>query len=390
MTVEQQIREFIDTNLTHVDLGDARRASIVPHGTAATPPRPRPRQILLAISAVAATVLVVLGLVAVGRLPTDDGIASTSPQSDPKGTTPSTSPATVPTNLSSLPVPSTTEPTSTIAASTIAPDIPLDSAALFDLYDRLSNARTVSFDAIDREVQECMNQKGFADVPTPTFLLADFHQSGDNLAWRFPTDQQASSTGYQRATDNLITVGEPPEGTPEFAALYGNIVGSWVAPDAPDGFGVGGDIYDGCLPTAQTRIIGNGDPKAAFRINDYTYRLQDVLNPAIRYVTKSPDFIAAQSAWVQCMNEAGFDVADLVDPAASAWTSPRPSPAEIAMATADAACKTSTGIRELGDRLFNEQVTAWFNAHPDDHQDIIDYVTGVIQRSSTTAQVTTP
>ena len=387
MTVEQQIREFIDANLEHVDLGDARRAPIVTVDTGTN----RPRRILVAATAVAATVLVIAGLVAVGHSPADDGIASTTPPTGPAETTPNTTPITVPSPASVLPAPSTTEPTPTTSSPAITPDTPLDSATLFALYQQLSNARTVSFDAIDREVQQCMHQKGFDNVPTPTFLLANFHQSGDNLAWRFPTDQQAASTGYQRATDTLITVGEPPDGTPEFAALYGNIIGTWVYPNAPDGFSVEGDIYDGCLPTAQTRIIGNGDPKATFRINDYTYRLQDVLNPAIRYVTKSPDFIAAQAAWVQCMSDGGFDVSDLADPAARSWSSPRPSAAEIATATADAACKGSTGIQDLGDRLFNEQVTAWFDAHPDDRQEIIDYVTGVIDRSApTTEQVTTP
>lgn len=387
MTVEQQIRDFIDTNLQHVDLDDAQNASIFTLETATH----RPRRILVAATAVAATALIVGGLVAVGHSPTDDGIASTTPQSDPTRTTPSTSLATESTNVVTTPGPSTTEPFSTTAPSTIAPDIPLDGSALFDLFDRLSTARTISFAAIDQETQRCMIQKGVDDVATPTFLLSDI-QPGDDLVWRFPTEQQTGSSGYLRNTaPDLNTVGPPPEGTPEYAALYGNIVGTWVNPDAPDGFGVEGDIYDGCLPTAQTRIIGDGDPKAAFRINDYNYRLQGVVFPAIRYVTSSPDFEAAQEVWVQCMSDAGFDVSDLADPAARSWSSPRPSAAEIATATADAACKGSTGIRELGDRLFNEQVTAWFDAHPDDRREIIDYVNGVIDRSSSTTEpVTTP
>jgi hypothetical protein len=82
------------------------------------------------------------------------------------------------------------------------------------------------------------------------------------------------------------------------------------------------------------------------------------------------------------MNVGGFDVTDLSEPAARSWMSPRPSPAEVAMASADAGCKGSTGLRELGDRVFNEQVTEWFDAHPGDRQEIIDYVTGVIDRSA--------
>ena len=382
MTVEQQIRDFIDANLEHVDLADVRGAPIVTLDTATN----RPRRMLIAATAVAATVLLIGGLVAVGHSPTDDGIASTTPQSAPTQTTPSTSPATESTIVATAPVPSTTERLPTTAASTIAPDIASDSAALFHLFEQLSTARTISFDAIDREVQQCMNQKGFDDVPTPTFLLSDIQPRGDNLVWRLPTEQQAGLTGYLRVSaPNLNTVEPPPEGTPEYAALYGNIVGTWVYPEAPDGFGVEGSTYDGCLPTAQTRIIGNGDPKAAFRINDYGLRLQLVLSLARQFVTTSPDFVAAQTAWVQCMNDAGFDVTDLADPAARSWSSPRPSPAEIEMATADAACKASTGLRDLGDRVFNEQVTAWFDSHPDDRQEIIDYVTGVIDRSSPTA-----
>jgi hypothetical protein len=82
------------------------------------------------------------------------------------------------------------------------------------------------------------------------------------------------------------------------------------------------------------------------------------------------------------MADAGFDVPSLDDPPARSWSQPRPSPAETAMATADAACKDSTGVRELGDRLFNQEVASWFDSHPDDRQEIIDFAGGVIERST--------
>jgi hypothetical protein len=374
MTVEELIRDFIDTNLEHVDLADVRRGPIVALDTTDG----SPRRLVVAATAIAATVVVVGGLVALGNSRTDDFIASTTPQTAPTQT-PTTPVETVSTDVASLPAPTTTD----APTSTAAPTLPVSSDALFDLFDRLYSAHAIAFVALDHEIQECMNLKGFDDVPTPMFLGADFHPSSDDLVWRFPTDERAATTGYARAsTSTPITVGEPPEGSQEFAALYGNIVGSWSNPDVPAGFAAEGDIYDGCLPTAQTRIVGNGDPALSWRINDYIIELQGVLNPAINVVTTAPEFVAAQEVWIGCMNDAGFDVTAPSDPIAGHWADPRPSPAETAMATTDASCKDSSGVRAIGDRIFNEQVASWFEAHPDEPQKILDFISGLVVRSA--------
>jgi hypothetical protein len=229
-----------------------------------------------------------------------------------------------------------------------------------------------------------MSAHGFDDITTPTFLTKGYDISEEDLFWAWPNATQALS-GYVRTNRaNDLSVSPPQSGTEERSALYGDVVGTWQADpnDLEPGFALGGSIYDGCLPKALTEIVGGGDPAAAYRINDYEYLIQGVIYPAIQHVHESEDFLAAESAWATCMTDHGQDVNDASDPPGRTWEPPRPSPAEVGMAVADAACKTSTGLSDVGDLLFGNQVSAWLQENPDQPTDIEAYVVAVIERSA--------
>lgn len=380
MTVEQQLREYIEAHVEHIDLEDITCPAFVP-ASSGNQARRHP----MLVAAAAAVVLGGVGLAMFPRAndrtdtiasrPTDTASAS-APTSDPTATTSSTQESGAPQ--------AATPP----AAVTILPDAPRQQNAvttLFALSDQLANARTVSFKAIDLQVQECLNLLGVHDTPTPTFLTSGYHASAADLIWAWPNQQEATAAGYLRPNDQSDSAQDPGlvTGTPANDALYGKVIGTWEADPAQvkPGFAVGGDIYDGCLPQAQTEILGGGDPIAAYRITDYDYQLQAVVVPALRHVQAADDYVAAAESWIACMGQGGYDVTGPADPLALTWPNPRPTSAEVEMASVDAACKVSSGLADVGNRLFNDEITNWLIANPEAPAEIESYVSDVLERS---------
>jgi hypothetical protein len=252
----------------------------------------------------------------------------------------------------------------------------------------LQAAQDISYRAMMKAVSKCMLDQGYTyqSVPDP---LPGFTVELTSHPWNSPTPEMASTRGYlqPRQGDPVANPdGDTGFGTPAYQhALYGDVVDNWEAPPGvtvPEGFAVGGPVMDGCRPSAQTQIVGNGDPRAAFRIGDYFGQMQIVEIQATIEITATPDYQQKVSEWTACMADHGYHFTDLDQPRRKAWSGQRPDAEELATATQDASCKTDVGFTQLGDQLFDRIVTNWFVEHPGRFTEITDYMKGVTDRST--------
>lgn len=257
-----------------------------------------------------------------------------------------------------------------------------------DVDTMLQAAQDIYYRAMVNAVTDCMLIQGYTyqSVPDPAYNLTDFLT---RHPWNSPTSEVAAVRGYLLPGQGVPV--DNPDGDSGLGndayqhALYGDVIDNWeLGPGetVPEGFAVGGPIMDGCRPTAQRAIQGVGDPRAAWRIFDYFYQMQGIESPATHEITSNPDYQLAVTAWSACMKEAGYDYTTLEQPPNDGWSSPRPGPAEVATATADASCKASSGLTNLGDQLFDQITTDWFSQHPTSYAEITDYVKGVTDRST--------
>ncbi len=168
-----------------------------------------------------------------------------------------------------------------------------------------------------------------------------------------PVAATAASTGYLTGAELPSSQQLPAETALPRAieqALYGEIVGQWETdPDSPicAGSPAGGDIYDGCLPAAQTEILGGGDPSRAFSLTDFGYRLKSLSSEAEIRVVTSQEWLDREQLWSQCMSEMGFSYIDIRAAVGQVWPTPRPSTRELQTAQADAGCRTTAGIYDF-------------------------------------------
>lgn len=205
--------------------------------------------------------------------------------------------------------------------------------------------------AIDRQAGSCMADAGF------------------DYAWPFPprTDpitppqvwrsQTAESWLHSDAgiTESQATTA-PPATTPEYSqALYGNYVETWEAETETSnpfaGEVLGGDIYDGCLPTAQADIIGDGDPKKTWRLDEILSLLEDVEWQTFDMILADPEFVEATAAWNSCMEANGYPI-DVAEAATFVPAQPLKPAEESDAVRSYNECLTQTKLTDIGDRLY--------------------------------------
>jgi hypothetical protein len=277
------------------------------------------------------------------------------------------------------------EPTTTEQSTTSSLPVPED--AYVQVAAILEEAQSLSYRAMVKAVTKCMLDQGYTyqSVPDP---WEGFTGELTAHPWNTPGRERASTRGYlqPRQGDPVVNPdGDTGYGTEAYQhALYGDVVDNWEVPPGvavPDGFAVGGPVMDGCRPSAQTQIVGDGDPRAAFRIGDYFAQLQNVEVRARIEITQSPDYERMVALWAACMGDHGYQYTDLDQPRRKAWPGQRPEAEEIATATQDAACKSEVGLTQYGDRLFAGMVSEWFAHHPGRFAEITEYMKGVTDRA---------
>lgn len=171
--------------------------------------------------------------------------------------------------------------------------------------------------------------------------------------------------------------------------MYGEIVGAWSDddPQREPASAMGGDLRDGCLPLAELELVGGGDPLAAQDLRDAALRLGDTFYSGINEASRDPRYAAALADWTACMDRLGID-AELPDGIArQIRDAQRPTAAHLATATADAECRSSTRLSEIGNELFDVAVQAYFTEHPtlvDGIRTVVNAVTARVEQFHTT------
>jgi hypothetical protein len=278
------------------------------------------------------------------------------------------------------------EPTTTEQATTTTLSAPED--AYLQVATILEQAQGVSYRAMVKAVTECMLDQGYTyqSVPDP---WEGFTDELITQPWNTPTLERASTRGYlqPRQGDPVVNPdGDTGFGTEAYQhALYGDVIDNWEVPPGdtvPDGFAIGGPVMDGCRPSAQTQIVGDGDPRSASRIGDYYAQMQNVEVRASIEITAAPEYDRMVALWAACMGDHGYHYTDLDQPRRTAWAGQRPEAEEIATATQDASCKSEVGLTQYGDQLFAGMVSDWFAQHPGRFAEITQYMQGITDRAS--------
>lgn len=321
--------------------------------------------------------------------PADPNQSESPPAANVATTTPSatTTPVTVDVVDRTAPV----SPSTAITTTTPTTTSPVNPAShtLLELSDIVAATIDLAFDAIDTETQECLRARGIDSIATPTFPLLAPRVTPNDLPWNMP-NQQPSFDGYAKPEDRSFTEVVPPaEGSEAFAALYGRVVGTWFTddPDPQPGSFVEGPIYDGCFPTAQTQIIGGGDPASAFNLSDAAIRLNNASILFINEVTADPQYQIAVADWAACMRQNGVDASAPEELASRDWGRQRPTADEITTATTDAECRQTSRLLEVGNQLFDDQATSWLAENPDAEDEIRNIALEVSARTTQRAEV---
>ena len=278
------------------------------------------------------------------------------------------------------------EPVNSVPAQTSLPPLPADPYG--DLETTLQSTEDLYYQAMVKAVTKCMSDQGFEYQSVPDPLRFTDGQIADR-PWTSPPQDEINARGYLVPGQDVPVVN--PDGDTGFGnadyqhALYGDLVGNWELPPGetvPDGFGVSGPIYNGCRPTIQRQIQGDGNPRYALHIIDYGMQLQFIRIQAASAVKASPDYQTAMTAWSDCMRAGGFNYTDPEQPRRQTWSNPRPSPSEVAAATQDATCKDQSRLTEVGTVLFNQLTSDWFTQHPDTFPEMMEFLNGVINRAN--------
>jgi hypothetical protein len=218
------------------------------------------------------------------------------------------------------------EPTTIEQASTTT--LPAAEDAYLQVAAILEQAQSVGYRAMVKAVTECMLNQGYTyqSVPDP---WEGFTDELITQPWNTPTPERASTRGYlqPRQGDPVVNPdGDTGFGTEAYQhALYGDVIDNWeVSPGdtVPDGFAIGGPVMDGCRPSAQTQIVGDGDPRAASRIGDYYGQMQNVEVRASMEITAAPKYERMVALWAACMGDHGYHYTDLDQPRRTAGQRP--------------------------------------------------------------------
>jgi hypothetical protein len=252
-----------------------------------------------------------------------------------------------------------------VEAPVLQPGSSSDGAlSIASLREALTRASNLAQQAVDRRVASCMSGFGFDYLAQPPAMGANPATAPARI-WELPNPELASTSGYMvpGVDDAPELLPEPPASAPYDAALWGKVVGQWEDPDPPEyaGAPVGGDIYDGCLPTSRTAIVGDGHPEQLYLDHDLSYRLNDLVGVASDRLFADVTWLALEADWVACMQAGGYEYDSIFGPVSADWGSDRPSAVERETAIADAACKHRLDFAARADALYGRQVNALMN-----------------------------
>lgn len=186
--------------------------------------------------------------------------------------------------------------------------------------------------------QQCMRQLGFATwQPAPPAKLDQAWTTGLKIG--IVDQQQATTYGYHAPVDPAAiaarrnSTSANPQQRAELAALSGGDAGNGSTAKPP----AGGQIPQGGCEGEARRAMTAAAPK--YDVDLYG-RIAEQANQA----TESDQRIAdALGAWSACMKRAGQSYRTPWDASEQSWAD-TPTQSEIALATADVACKTETKL----------------------------------------------
>ena len=199
-------------------------------------------------------------------------------------------------------------------------------------------------------IQRCMAAKGFAFTPNSTELMSEQDERAF-LLQRYPEPRQQDGVwGYLfESTDQTESGPEsteresPDAALPGYAnALQGQTIATGSVKDLVGQVATTSTVGDGCVGQAMATIFGNAQAYIDFFTQLQT--LEMITGASYFSLRTSPDFLARNQPWSQCMKRAGFDYPTIFGPRDRDWPSPRPTETEQQVAEADSTCRQGKGL----------------------------------------------
>src|SRR5262249_34663169 len=131
---------------------------------------------------------------------------------------------------------------------------------------------------------------------------------------------------------------------------------------------------DGCIGEAGRQLRGTSPNQ------DWTYA-ENLATDAHRRSENDSRVLAAMSAWSTCMKGKGYRYARSGDPNNQNWPEP-PGPAEIAVATADVACKLQTNLVGIWFAVETAYQLRAIDQNASQLNEVKDYLTAIIANSA--------
>lgn len=229
-------------------------------------------------------------------------------------------------------------------------------------------------------IQRCMAAKGFTFTPNSTVLMHEQVQSAF-LLQRYPEPREQDGIwGYVfEATDETHSGSEPIEaesadaGLPGYAdALRGQTIATGSVKDLGGQIVSTSTVGDGCVGQAMATLFGSA--KAYIDFFTKLQALEVTTGTSYNSLRNSPDYLARNQPWSQCMKNAGFYYPTIFGPQNRDWPSPRPTESEQQAAEADAVCRQGRGLD--GADLFlleGEALTDLLQKHPMGDYSVFDH-----------------
>lgn len=204
--------------------------------------------------------------------------------------------------------------------------------------------------AIRTAIKPCMNTAGF---DYEVGLEQDAAPYDIDARYRIRTVEEATQLGYTLPGARSPTGGTEAEfpSDPSERALYLEALegaeGDRQTRDVidPDGGVIATQVLTGgCAEQAIIAVFGSDDAYLSYLGEDYW--IQRISIEFAQRTDGDPLVADATIRWSECMVERGYTFANPTEAIAAEWPEPRPTPAEIDTAVADANCKIDTGYRE--------------------------------------------
>ena len=249
----------------------------------------------------------------------------------------------------------------------------------------LVRASALAESAVNKAVAACMALVGYTYV-VPSGVRDPLVAEALSLRlWDRPQPARAATYGYliPELSDIAELTPEPVLDPGYEAALNGKIVGSWEDTDPPlyAGAPMSGDVYDGCLPSARTQVVGEGRPERLFLDHDLKFHLDSFVYDATSRLYSSNGWQELDEEWAACMREKGFEYSGVADPLSFDWGDARPSAIEMATAVADAECKAAVAYQDRASSLYASTVATHVSENEAEVLEISDSIDALRQRA---------